>query len=138
MLEPVYQKILYQPRPVSRRHPMAVAHRAKQFAPFAALRGFEETVRKKEIVYELRKDLSEEKKRELDMKLRFLTYGMMIQATYFVNNPEAPERGQYQTVKGKVKFFDASVHLRIDDTEIKVPDLFDVTGEIFERLETPC
>lgn len=37
-----YQKILYLSRPVSKRHPMAVERRAKQFAPFAALKGFEE------------------------------------------------------------------------------------------------
>lgn len=31
---------------------MDIGHRAKQFAPFAALKGFEESVRKKEIIYE--------------------------------------------------------------------------------------
>ena len=45
MLAKAYQKYLYIPRPVSKRYPMDVQHRAKQFAPFAALRGFEEIVR---------------------------------------------------------------------------------------------
>ena len=44
MLAEAYQKYLYVPRPVSKRYPMDVQHRAKQFAPFAALRGFEEIV----------------------------------------------------------------------------------------------
>ena len=44
MLAKAYQKYLYIPRPVSKRYPMDVQHRAKQFAPFAALRGFEEIV----------------------------------------------------------------------------------------------
>ena len=48
MLAKAYQKYLYIPRPVSKRYPMDVQHRAKQFAPFAALRGFEEIVRKQE------------------------------------------------------------------------------------------
>ena len=62
---------------------MDVGRRAKQFAPFAALRGLDETIRQQEIIYEPKRDLSEEKKNELDMKLRILTYGMKIQATYF-------------------------------------------------------
>ena len=46
----------------SRRHPMDVGRRAKQFAPFAALKGFEDAVREKEIIYEPRRILSEERK----------------------------------------------------------------------------
>ena len=83
MLASAYQPYLYLPRPVSRRHPMDVGRRAKQFAPFAALRGLDETIRQQEIIYEPKRDLSEEKKNELDMKLRILAYGMKIQATYF-------------------------------------------------------
>ena len=49
MLAKAYQKYLYIPRPVSKRYPMDVQHRAKQFAPFAALTGHgaavEETAR---------------------------------------------------------------------------------------------
>ncbi|WP_174088687.1 hypothetical protein [Blautia sp. MSK.20.85] len=45
MLASAYQPYLYLPRPVSRRHPMDVGRRAKQFAPFAALRGLDETIR---------------------------------------------------------------------------------------------
>ena len=47
---------------------MDVGRRAKQFAPFAALRGLDETIRQQEIIYESKRDLSEEKKNELDMK----------------------------------------------------------------------
>ena len=45
MLASAYQPYLYLPRPVSRRHPMDVGRRAKQFAPFAALRGLDEIIR---------------------------------------------------------------------------------------------
>ena len=40
-----YNDILHKSRPVSRRHPMLISHRAKQFAPFAALKGYEEAIR---------------------------------------------------------------------------------------------
>ena len=63
MLASAYQPYLYLPRPVSRRHPMDVGRRAKQFAPFAALRGLDETIRQQEIIYEPKRDLSEEKKK---------------------------------------------------------------------------
>lgn len=138
MLASAYRQYLYLPRPVSKRHPMDVAHRAKQFAPFAALRGLDETIRKQEIIYEPKKDLSEEKKQELDMKLRMLSYGIKIQATYFVKMTENPQIGQYHTISGKVEFFDSSIYLRIDDTEIQINDICDLSGEIFEKLELPC
>ena len=138
MLAKAYQKYLYIPRPVSKRYPMDVQHRAKQFAPFAALRGFEEIVRKQEIIYEPKRDLSEEKKNELDMKLRILAYGMKIQATYFKESREMKPAGQYHTICGTVEFFDPSIHLRIDDTIILIPDLCELSGDIFEELELPC
>ena len=94
---------------------MDVGRRAKQFAPFAALRGLDETIRQQEIIYEPKRDLSEEKKNELDMKLRILVYGMKIQATYFQKSWKNPLIGQYHTIMGTVKFFDSSSYLRIDD-----------------------
>lgn len=83
---------------------MDVGRRAKQFAPFAALRGLDETIRQQEIIYEPKRDLSEEKKNELDMKLRILAYGMKIQATYFQKSWKDPSVGQYHTLSGTVEF----------------------------------
>jgi len=56
------------------------------------------------------------------MKLRILAYGMKIQATYFQKSWKNPLIGQYHTLSGTVEFFDPSVHLRIDDTEIQIQD----------------
>ena len=84
---------------------MDVGRIAKQFAPFAALRGLDETIRQQEIIYEPKRDLSEEKKNELDMKLRILVYGMKIQATYFQKSWKNPLIGQYHTLSGTVEFF---------------------------------
>ena len=138
MLASAYQPYLYLSRPVSRRHPMDVGRRAKQFAPFAALRGLDETIRQQEIIYESKRDLSEEKKNELDMKLRILVYGMKIQATYFQKSWKNPLIWQYHTLSGTVEFFDPSVHLRIDDTEIQIQDICDLTGDVFETIEISC
>ena len=88
-----YQRIMYLQRPVSKRHPMAVERRAKQFAPFAALKGFEETIREKEYIYEKKRVLPEEKNNDLDMKLKILKPGMEIQAEYFEENEKRPGYG---------------------------------------------
>ncbi len=95
---------------------MDVGRRAKQFAPFAALRGLDETIRQQEIIYEPKRDLSEEKKNELDMKLRILAYGMKIQATYFQKSWKNPLIGQ----------------------EIQIQDICDLTGDVFETIEISC
>lgn len=133
-----YQRILYLQRPVSNRHPMAVERRAKQFAPFAALKGFEETIREKEYIYEKKRVLPEEKNNDLDMKLKILKPGMEIQAEYFEENEKRPEYGQYHTVRGRVDFYDPAVYLRIGNVEINIHNLYDLSGDNFEVLELPC
>ena len=138
MLTAAYQKILYLPRPLSKRYPMAVERRAKQFAPFAALKGFEESVKEKEIIYEPKKFLPDEKKNELDMKLKLLKPGMNIRAVYYQESRMYPGTGQHRTAEGIVDFYDPMIHLRIGDAEIKIQDLYDLSGDCFEMLETPC
>lgn len=133
-----YQRILYLQRPVSNRHPMAVERRAKQFAPFAALKGLEETIREKEYIYEKKRVLPEEKNNDLDMKLKILKPGMEIQAEYFEENEKRPGYGQYHTVKGRVDFYDPVVYLCIGNVEIKIHNLYDLSGDNFEVLELPC
>lgn len=137
MLASAYADMVYLERPISRRQRMDIGHRAKQFAPFAALRGFEEAVRKKEIIYEEKKELSEEKQCEIDQMLNRITDGMCVQATYFVESPKDPKRGQYHQVKGKVSFFNHNTRLRIGNTEIKMIDIADVLiGEEDERFRS--
>lgn len=96
-----YQRIMYLQRPVSKRYPMAVERRAKQFAPFAALKGFEETIREKEFIYEMKRVLPEEKKNDLDMKLKILKPGMEIQAEYFEENVKDRDMGSIILSKAK-------------------------------------
>ena len=64
--------------------------------------------------------------------------GIDIQATYFQKSWKNPLIGQYHTLSGTVEFFDPSVHLRIDDTEIQIQDICDLTGDVFETIEISC
>ena len=138
MLANAYADMIYLQRPISRRVRMDIGHRAKQFEPFAALKGFEESVRKKEIIYEKKKILPDEKKWELDQKLRLLEYGKRIQVTFFKESSDFPGKGQYQTVDGLVDFYDPSIFLRIGNNEINIMDISDISGDIYEELEQPC
>ena len=103
MLSTEYQKILYFSRPVSGRHPMAIEKRAKQFAPFAALKGFEDGIHEQEIRYEEKRILPEEKLEELDRTLRMLKEGMEVEVEYFAENPEKPGKGSYIAKTGLVE-----------------------------------
>ena len=74
-----YSKAFRAGRPVhdhdefSRKHPkMARAHRAKIFAPFAALDGFGGAIKTKDTVYVLPTELSDDEKAVIDSRLRVL------------------------------------------------------------------
>ena len=55
-----YDDIIHLPRPVSQRHaPMTVQDRAAQFAPFAALTGYEDVIEESGRLTDARIDLDE-------------------------------------------------------------------------------
>ena len=99
------------------KHPsMDPGHRAKIFAPFDALAGFGDAVASKEVLYEFRREMSEEEKEELDRRLGIL-YRMTrngrlarenripVSVTYFIPCGDKDSfsygyRGQYVTVTG--------------------------------------
>ena len=76
---------------------MPVIERAKQFMPFAAVRGLQLALRRKEqeLVQVPPKIMAEEAAAELDAKLRQLYKGRPVLITYFF-------AGNYQKVSGKV------------------------------------
>ena len=67
-----YEDIIEMQRPTAKRRGMEIAHRAKIFAPFAALKGFEDCVKEKEIIFEERKLLTDDQTERLNQRLRFL------------------------------------------------------------------
>lgn len=75
------------------------ANRAKQFMPFDALKGFREALAEKERVTVPKKELSEDRKAELDIKLREIHQMDVVTAEYFRN-------GEYLQVTGEVSGID--------------------------------
>ena len=80
---------------------MSVSDRAKQFAPFAALKGLDTALRAKERIVVPRKELSEEMLAELNEKMLSVKKGELISVVHY-------ESGEYIKTSGMVS--------RIDET----------------------
>lgn len=125
-----YGDILFRERPVhdgdlfSRRHPrMSRLNRAKIFAPFAALAGFDARVRRKEIAYVPKAQLDADEAWALNRKLDALhgltadsglaranRVGVRIEYFELCDDEESEAcgvKGQYKTVAGIVRRVDA-------------------------------
>ena len=127
-----YEDIIEMQRPNANRRGMEVAHRAKIFAPFAALKGFEEWVKEKEIVFEERKLLTDDQIEQIDQRLRMLKNNEWITAIYFVVNPLNTEIGQYKEITGPIFFEKDPNVIKIQNRKILICDLVDITGDMFD------
>lgn len=67
------------------RAPMPPSRRAKQFAPFDALKGLKEAIARKEHVPEPRRELSEDAIAEINAKLTMLKPGSWVTVVYYCN-----------------------------------------------------
>ena len=97
-----------------------MSNRAKQFVPFDALKGFQETLRKKEKMPVPRKELAEEKAEELNEKLKKLTTGKMITVVYYND-------GEYIQLTGiVVKIEKNKKYLQMAEIIIPIDDISDI------------
>lgn len=100
-----------------------MSDRAKQFMPFAALKGYYELIRRRERVTEPKRDLSEEDIARLSEQLAQVKKGMMITVTYY--NVDA-----YETREGMVSAFDPTFQtLSIVKEKIAFDDILEINGE---------
>lgn len=109
------------------RPKMSREERAKQFMPFAALKGYEEALKEKEKIVVPRRELSEETKEQLDRRLPGIHRGDMITVIYYC-------QGEYLKLTGMVSRIDTDARvLKIVNTKITFEDLFQIQGEQFEE-----
>lgn len=127
-----YEDIIHLPHHVSQRHPqMPVRDRAAQFAPFAALTGYEAEVKEAGRLTDRKTELSEEQKYLLDMQLRFLLEDACrhpeVTITYYLPDGRK-EGGAYVTATGTIKKIDEAGRtiLLQDGREIPVGDILDI------------
>lgn len=102
---------------------MAREDRAKQFMPFAALKGYAEALRRKEKIVVAKIEVSEDYALELDRKLRQVRKLDIVSVVYF-------RKGEYLKVTGVVSRIDTTSRvLKIVNTRIQFDDILDVKGE---------
>lgn len=98
-------------------------NRAKQFVPFAALKGYEEALRAKEKIVVEKIELSEEKKAELDFKLHQIRKNDIITVVYFLKD-------EYIKLEGMVSRLDTDARiLKVVNTKIPFEDIYEIEGE---------
>ncbi len=94
--------------------------RAKQFQPFAALRGYEEALRKKERIVVPKPELAEDYKEELDFKVRRIKKNDIVTVIYFY-------RDECRKITGMVSRIDTAAGvITIVNSQIAFDDLVGV------------
>jgi hypothetical protein len=102
---------------------MPRSQRAKQFAPFAALKGLEEALAEKEKLRVKKRELSEERKSEINDILKKIHRGVIVTAVYYGHIEQ-----EYLQITGRVeRLCEQRQRLFIGDTEISFDDLLEIT-----------
>ena len=135
-----YDDIIHLPHHVSRNHSqMPLRDRAAQFAPFAALTGYEAAVGETARLTTERRELDAQEAEELNRRLTDLAVRLKdrpeVTVEYFVPD-DRKAGGAYVTVAGRVRNISVSEKTLVmeDGTEIPMEDIVSMTGEIFYRI----
>lgn len=130
-----YEDIINLPHHVSKKHPqMSLEARSAQFAPFAALTGFEDIIEETARITDEKLDINEELKVILDNKLKSIINNISnrpkIICTYFIHD-EKKNGGSYKTIQEKVKKID-EIEKKIifeNGTEISISNIIEIEIE---------
>lgn len=130
-----YDDIINLPHHQSKNHPlMSLYDRAAQFAPFAALTGYDDAVKEARRLTDSKPELDENQLEELDQKLADLMTRIEehpeVTITYFEPD-DKKEGGDFITCVGKIKKIDSYKRLCIFEDGRKIN--IDAIIEIEER-----
>ena len=90
-----------------------IPDRAMQFAPFAALKGYYETVRKQERITQPKKELGDEEAKIISDTLNTLRVGMIVKIRYY-------DIDSYITIEGTITEVNEPYH-RLKVNKISIP-----------------
>lgn len=135
-----YDSIINLPHHVSKKHPQMSNHdRAAQFAPFAALTGYDdaivETARITSDEIELYGAELDEINAKFAQLLELISEQPEVEITYFVPDKKKTG-GKYLTYKGKVKRIDTVNRQMffVDKTMIELDKIIGIQSEIFTEV----
>lgn len=127
-----YDDIINLPHHQSKNHPhMSMHDRAAQFAPFAALTGYDDAIKEARRLTDSKPELDENQLEELDQKLADLMTRIEehpeVTITYFEPD-DKKEGGAYVTCVGKIKKIDGYKRLLIfeDVREINIDTIIEI------------
>ncbi|MBO5143520.1 MAG: hypothetical protein J6C46_11135 [Clostridia bacterium] len=134
-----YEDIINLPHHTSKKHQrMSLEARSAQFAPFAALTGFDEVLIETARHTNERIEIDESIKVILDLKLQKIKEQIknmpLITFMYFI--PDSKKSGgKYVTITGNVKKIDEYRNILVleDKTEIPINEIIDINGEIIKN-----
>ena len=136
-----YQDIIHLPHHVSKkREQMPMSDRAAQFAPFAALTGYEENIKEATRLTDTRIEIDEERKLFLNDKLQIIINNIkeepIITFTYFIYDIKK-SGGKYIDITNKVKKINITEGYIIltDKTKISIEEIIDIKGELFKNYQ---
>lgn len=135
-----YDDIIDLPRFVSKnRKHMSNHDRAAQFAPFAALNGFEESIDEAARLVDERIELGEEEVQQLDARFRLIEADIKnrptVKITYFIPDKNK-NGGSYHTKEITIRRIDMveRIMITIDKEKYHLDDIYMVEGEMFEKI----
>ncbi len=133
-----FSDIIHLPHHVSTRYPqMPIMQRAAQFSPFAALTGYDASVKEEARLTESQTTLADDAAAELNRRMAILrehlTEHPTVAITYF--QPDARKAGgHYQQASGPIAKIDdihQIIHLT-DGTQIPIHTILDLTAPLFD------
>ena len=131
-----YKDIINLPHHVSQNHkPMDKINRAAQFAPFAALVGYEEAIKEKGRIVDKKIVLTNEEKEKISNILSYINLNIKneikVSITYFIKD-KVKDGGSYNIKEGIIRRID-EVNKEVifkDKTKIKINDIYEINGEL--------
>lgn len=124
--EPVYHKR------------MSKSSRAAQFAPFAALTGYNEAIKETERLTDKKIDITDEVREDLNSKLKIILDHIKekpkISVTYFIGDKKK-SGGKYVNIEGNVVKIDSyKKSMKLDSNKVILfDDIVKIEGYLFEK-----
>ena len=134
-----YSDIINLSRPVSKRPRMSLEQRSAQFAPFAALTGYEGQVKETARLTNKKIEINEELKEILNKKIQLIQEKIkeqpQIEITYFIPDSKK-DGGKYETICNAIQKIDMYTNefVMLDDTKIDIDNIIDIQGNLFQKI----
>jgi hypothetical protein len=105
------------------------ASRAKQFLPFAALKGYYDEIRERTRVIEPRRERTEDENNRLSDIMNQLKKGMMVKIKFY--------RGDaYETLEGLITHIDLTFRtLTLVKTKLDLDDIYEITCDEIRSIQ---